>query len=268
MHSEHSSFNPTILLWCIPFLLIIVMYLIAVFSTNKKFRHWPIYRIVCFVLGIICIGSTVVGPIAEYAHTNLTAHMVGHLLLGMLGPLLLVISRPVTLLLRSLNVQHARKVTAFLKSKYIKCASYPVVAALLNIGGLWLLYTTELYDMMHDSVILSVVIHVHVFLAGYVFTTSIIYLEPMPHRTSFYLRAAVLILSMAGHSILSKWIYANPPSGVARSDAELGGMTMYYGGDMIDLIIVVILCYEAYRSSAPRMKGKSIVYKNSEPSPE
>ncbi|RKJ61705.1 hypothetical protein D7X33_26780 [Butyricicoccus sp. 1XD8-22] len=53
---------------------------------KKNYRAWPIYRIVSFSLGIICIATALIGPIAMFSYTNFTAHMVGHLLLGMLGP--------------------------------------------------------------------------------------------------------------------------------------------------------------------------------------
>lgn len=247
-HTNHVTYNLfEMFLWSIPFQLLIVLYLYAVVSTKKNYRAWPIYRIVSFSLGIICIATTLIGPIAMLSHTNFTAHMVGHLLLGMLGPLLIVISAPITLLLRILKVNHARKVSMVLRSRYVQIISHPLVASVLNIGGLWILYTTDLFEAMHQSVLLYILVHVHVFLAGYVFTASMIYIDPTPHRTTFRFRTLVFICALAGHNILSKWIYANPPSGVSKADAELGAMTMYYGGDLIDVWIIIIMCYQVYK---------------------
>ncbi|BDH63364.1 membrane protein [Lysinibacillus sp. PLM2] len=215
--------------------------------TNKKYKVWPIYRIISFSFGILCIATALIGPIAKLSHTDFTVHMIGHLLLGMLGPLLIVISAPMTLLLRSLKISHARKVSKVLRSRYVQFISHPLVASTLNIGGLWILYTTDLYEAMHQSMFLYVLIHVHVFLAGYVFTASMIYIDPSPHRTTFRFRALVFISALAGHNVLSKWIYANPPSGVSKASAELGAMTMYYGGDLIDVWIIIIMCYQVYK---------------------
>ncbi len=235
-----------------PFLLLIILYVFAVYQSDKKYRKWPIYRTFSFIIGVICVLISIIGPIAEQAHTNFIFHMYTHILLGMLGPLLIVISAPITLLLRSISIGNARRLSKILKNQYIKFVSHPIIAALINLGGLWLLYATSLYHEMHASVLLAVVIHTHIFIAGYLLTTAIIYFDPTPHRTSFKMRSVVFILYMAGHSILSKWIYANPPNGVANIEAEIGALTMYYGGDIVDVIIVIILCYQFYTSATVR----------------
>ncbi|SOC43511.1 cytochrome c oxidase assembly protein [Ureibacillus acetophenoni] len=249
MHHNDYPMNLVSFLWLIPFILIIFLYILAINYSNKVFRKWPFYRTILFIMGIIVIASACIGPIAENAHTNFVFHMYSHLLLGMLGPLLIALSAPMTLLLRSIPVPAARKVSKLLKSKYIQTVSHPIIASTLNLGGLWLLYTTKLFEAMHHSWLLALIVHLHIFLAGYLFTISIIYIDPTPHRTSFKMRSIVIILYMAGHSILSKWIYVNPPRGVSKQDAELGGMTMYYGGDFIDVIVVIILWYQLYSSS-------------------
>lgn len=249
MHHNDYPMNLVSFLWLFPFILIIFLYVLAVNYSNKVFRKWPFYRTILFIMGIIVVASACIGPIAENAHTNFVFHMYSHLLLGMLGPLLITLSAPMTLLLRSIPVPAARKVSKLLKSKYIQTVSHPIIASTLNLGGLWLLYTTKLFEAMHHSSLLALIVHLHIFLAGYLFTISIIYIDPTPHRTSFKMRSIVIILYMAGHSILSKWIYVNPPRGVSKQDAELGGMTMYYGGDFIDVIVVIILWYQLYSSS-------------------
>ncbi|MDF2653210.1 MAG: hypothetical protein K0Q73_9015 [Paenibacillus sp.] len=61
----------------------------------------------------------------------------------------------------------------------------------------------------------------------------------------------MLILAMAGHSILSKFIYESPPSGVPieqAEQAEQGAKLMYYGGDVIELILIVVFCFQWYKS--------------------
>ncbi|MFP3916857.1 cytochrome c oxidase assembly protein [Lysinibacillus telephonicus] len=246
--SENNVFDTIIL--SIPFMFIIFIFIMAVYMANKKYQRWPVYRIVFFIVGILCIASALIGPIAERAHTSFQAHMIMHLLLGMLGPLLISLSAPMTLVLRSLSIKHARRLSKLLKSAYVQFICHPITATILNIGGLWVLYTTDLFSMMHSSIIIYTLVHLHIFLAGYVFTISMIYIDPTPHPTSFYLRACILVIAMAGHSILSKWIYANPPAGVESTDAELGGMMMYYAGDAIDLVIVVILCYQFFKGNS------------------
>ena len=253
---NQASFVFTDILFGAPALLVIVLYVGAVAVTNrrKRLRKWPLERMVFFVLGVFLATSALIGPLARQSHTDFTAHMVGHLLLGMLAPLLIALSAPVTLMLRTLHVHNARKLSRLLKSPPIRFFSTPIIASILNIGGLWLLYTSNLYTVMHDNLLLHIVIHIHVFIAGYLFTISLIYIDPVFHRFSFPYRTTVFILALAGHGILSKFLYAYPPEGVPVDDARTGAMLMYYGGDAVDLVLIVILFRHWYQSVRPRKR--------------
>ncbi|MFC4402272.1 cytochrome c oxidase assembly protein [Gracilibacillus xinjiangensis] len=253
-HLQHADTFLFELVIGIILIMALSLYIGAAILSNRRrhLRRWPFIRYVFWISGIICVGLSMIGPLANRAHIDFNAHMAGHLLLGMLAPLLLVLAAPVTLLLRTLHVSAARRLTVLLRSWPLRLISHPVVASVLNIGGLWVLYTTELYRMMQHNFLLHLVIHLHVFLAGYVFTGSILYIEPIAHRFSFVYRSVVLVLALAGHAILSKYIYIEPPAGVTKTQAETGGMLMYYGGDLIDIVLIFILCMQWYKFTRPQ----------------
>ncbi|MGD6834398.1 cytochrome c oxidase assembly protein [Sutcliffiella halmapala] len=257
--NQISEMVPQLIL-AFPFVVILILYGVGVLLSNRHYKRWPIYRTVLFFIGAMLAILTVLGPVADRAHNDFTAHMLGHLLLGMLAPLLMALATPMTLLLRTISVRGARGLTGILKSRFGLILSDPVTATLLNVGGLWVLYTTDLYELMHQNMFLHIVIHLHVFLAGYLFTISIIYIDPAPHRRSFIYRSIILLTALAAHGILSKFIYANPPVGVPKDQAESGAMLMYYGGDAVDLILIVFLCLHWYNATRPRetfaMAGK------------
>ncbi|WP_223638668.1 cytochrome c oxidase assembly protein [Planococcus sp. 4-30] len=229
-----------------------LLYPLAAALTSLRLKAWPLHRYFLWSLGVFCIAAVFTGPLADIAHDDFTGHMWTHLLLGMLAPLLLLLAMPMTLLLRSLPISAARKVTSILKSQLFHLLSNPITAWILNTGGLYMLYMTDLYELMHRSLIAYGLIHLHVFLAGYLFTASILYIDVTSHRLGYLFRSVVLIVSLAAHKILSKLIYAYPPDGVPREQAEAGGMIMYYGGDFIDLVIIVIFCWQWYKATAPR----------------
>lgn len=230
----------------------LLIYPLAAVTTSRHYKSWPLHRYGFWIAGVLTAGLALVGPLATYAHANFVGHMIGHLLLGMLAPLLLALAAPMTLMLRTLRVGTARHVTRLLKSRVLQFITHPATAAVLNIGGLYVLYLTNVYSLMHESALLYALIHLHVFLAGYVFTISLIYVDLTPHRYSYVYRATILVLALAGHKILAKLIYANPPNGVPRGEAEAGALWMYYGGDVVDVILIIILCYQWYKATAPR----------------
>lgn len=254
MHTHQAANGHEVVqfLLIIGFSLLAVLYIGAVIFTNRNYKKWAMHRTICWCIGILCAAVAVVGPLADRAHEDFTMHMIGHLLLGMLAPLFIVLSAPITLLLRTLSTKSARLLTKVLKSWPARIFTHPIVATLLNMGGLWLLYTTDLYMLMHDNSVVSFFVHVHILLAGYLFTVSMIYIDPVFHRKSFMYRAIVLILALASHGILAKYLYAHPPSGVILEQAQQGSIVMYYGGDLADAIIIFILCLHWYRATKPR----------------
>lgn len=253
-HMYHTLGIIPQLLLAFPFVLVLIIYILSVFLSSRNYKLWPIYRTMCWVTGTSFAIIAVIGPLANHAHINFTAHMFTHLLLGMLAPLLMVLAAPMTLMLRTLRVPLARRLSLILKSWPSQLFTHPIVSSFLNIGGLWILYTTDLYSLMHESILLYLLIHFHVFIAGYLFTVSMIYIDPMPHHIPFLYRATVLVIALAGHSILAKYIYVHPPNEVLLEQAEFGSMLMYYGGDIIDIIIIYILCLQWFKATRPRIR--------------
>lgn len=215
-------------------------------------RPWPHRRSLAWTSGTFAAVAAVAGPVAAAAEHDFVAHMAAHLLLGMLAPVLLVLGAPVTLLLRSLPVRAARRLSRVLAGRAARILSEPVVAALLDVGGLWLLYRSGLYSTMHHHAWLRILVHLHLLGAGYLFTVSMVSVDPLPHRRSFRHRGVILILALAAHDILAKDLYARPPAGAGPLEAERGAMLMYYGGDVADVLLAVLLCARWYGLRQPR----------------
>ncbi|WP_424348533.1 cytochrome c oxidase assembly protein [Kocuria sp. CH-021] len=253
MSHDHSFFG-----WALfEYLTLLALCLAAAGYVAGLWAHrargrWPIHRTILWYTGLFCAGAGLVGPLADAARTSFSAHMVGHLLLGMIAPLCLVLSAPVTLALRALPVPEARALSRVLRTILMRGLTHPVIAMVLNAGGLWALYTTDLYRLMHTSVWVHALVHAHVFLAGYLFTVAMVGIDPNPHRSSFPLRAAALIGFLTVHSILAKWLYGHPPAGVESGDARIGAQIMYYGGDAVDVTLIIVFCAQWYTATRPR----------------
>ena len=251
-HAGHPAGPaPGLLLFAVTLLIPLGGYLAAVAGAARRGRRWPWWRTAAWCAGVAVAATAVLGPAATAGH-DLVAHMVAHLLLGMLAPLLLVVGRPVTVLVRALPVTAARRVSRVLASTPVRVLTHPVTAVVLDAGGLWLLYTTGLYAAMgtHDG--LHLLVHVHLFFAGYLLTAAVVGGDPAPHRPGPAVRAAALVTFIAVHAILAKHLYAHPPTGVPTGQAENAAMLMYYGGDLIHLVLIVMVCGQWYTATRPR----------------
>jgi putative membrane protein len=225
-----------------------VVYLGAALAENRRGgRGWPWFRAILWLAGLGCIAAVLVGPLAKLAHTEFPAHMIAHLAVGMLAPVLLVLAAPVTLALRTLHVVPARRIARLLGSGVFGILSHPVPAATINVGSLWLLYATGLGAAMLQNPVLHYLLLTHLLVTGYLFTASIIGVDPAPHRAGYRLRLVVLVLAIALHSALAKYIYVHPPEGTTAPAAELGALLMFYGGDLVELVVVTVFFSQWYR---------------------
>ena len=202
------------------------------------------WRTTLFSSGAFLLALGLVPPIAEFAHEDFRGHMVQHLALGMLAPLGLVLGAPLTLLMATLPKSLARKTAQFLRLSPLQKLSHPVSALFLNLGGMYLLYLTPLYSASLSSGLLHLLVHLHFIVAGCLFTWAIAGPDPGPRRPSYMYRFVILFLSMAGHAILAKMIYAYGwPQGTHHDLAEIqsGAKLMYYAGDGAEVLLLIAL---------------------------
>jgi len=170
-----------------------------------------------------------------------SVHMGEHMILGMLVPILLVLGAPVTLALRVLPVRRARRLSRVLRAAPVTVLTSPPVAALLSVGGLWLLYRTDLHTAAGHDPLLGLAVAAHVLLAGYLFTAALVGPDPVAHRARLSVRATVLVLAVAAHNVLAKALVAAPPTGLTEAEALAGSQTMYYLGAPVEIALFVLL---------------------------
>lgn len=220
-------------------------------ARSDRAAGWPAHRTAVFLFGLVLALLTVVGPLPSLAHTDFIWLALSHVAAGMLAPLLLVLSRPVTLALRVMDKMPARRTVRVLRSAPARFLSHPVPAAVLNVGGMILMFRTPLFEAMNTMAPVHWLVTFHLVTAGYLWTAALVGRDPNPHRTGLRLRAAVLVATAAAHNILAKSLYADPPAGVTAAAGEAGAMAMYYAGGAVEIAVMMILCLQWYRSSAP-----------------
>jgi putative membrane protein len=197
---------------------------------------WSRWRGAAFVTG----AAALITGLALPAH-DFTGHALQHLLVAMVAPLGLVLGAPVTLLLRTLPVGAARRLTRLLRARPARAVAHPITALLLTTGGLAALYLTPLYARMLTDPVLHQVVTVHLVLSGCLFTWVVAGVDPAPHRPSVPARLVLLGVAIAAHATLSQLLYAGAFVQVpaAAADRQAGATLMYYGGDVAELLLAL-----------------------------
>ncbi|MER7490079.1 cytochrome c oxidase assembly protein [Streptomyces sp. NPDC126497] len=225
------------------------VYVSAAVRLRRRGDAWPRWRDASFTAGGAGLAWAAVGPLPG---GPFTAHMVQHLVVGMAAPLLLVLARPLTLALRALAPGPARRVLpALAHSRAVGVLLFPPLAALLDVGGLWLLYRTGLFAGLPHEPWLHAVVHGHVLAAGLLFTFAVCGLDPVRRRWSPAVRGGALLAAGAAHAALAKSLYATAPPGTAFAAADLhtGARVMYYGGDLVEAALAVVLAASWYAAT-------------------
>ncbi|MFI6469783.1 cytochrome c oxidase assembly protein [Streptomyces sp. NPDC050516] len=227
-------------------------YLLAAARLRRRGDRWPLARDLAFAAGaaVLLAAALVTPPGGPF-----TAHMAQHVATGMVAPLLLVLARPVTLALRSLPPGGRRRLLAVLRSRPVGLLVNPPVAALLDLGGLWLLYRTPLFAAAHERPWLAALVHVHVFAAGLLFSAAVCSLDPLPRRHGVVLRSAALVGAGGAHAVLAKTLYATAPpgTGFAPGDLSAAAELMYYGGDLVEIALAAVVGLQWYAAGGRRL---------------
>jgi putative membrane protein len=222
-------------------LLVTVGYLAAAGRLRRRGDVWPRVRDASFAAGGV---GTAWATLGEAWGGPFTQHVVRHLVVGMAASLLFVAARPLTLALRALAPGRVRRrLVSLAHSGAVGLLLFPPVAAVLDVGGLWLLYRTDLFAAAAHRPPLHGAVQAHMVAAGLLFTFAVCGLDPVRRRWGLAVRGATLLAAGAAHAVLARTLYSRPPPGTGFGAADLhqGAQWMYYGGDLVEAGLAVLM---------------------------
>ena len=167
---------------------------------------WPVLRTLSWLAGLGTVLLVTATGIGEYAMTLFSTHMLQHMVLTMLSPILLVLGAPVTLALRALKPAERGQrgprewVAAALHSRPTVVLTNPVVALGIYLGSLYGLYFTGIFSWLMGSHYGHVFMLVHFLASGYLFFWTIIGTDPTPRPIPYPVRILDLLASMGVHA--------------------------------------------------------------------
>ncbi|WP_110666317.1 cytochrome c oxidase assembly protein [Salinicola halophilus] len=220
----------------------LALYGLGVWRLRRSGRAWPLWRLAAFALAALAVVVALLPPIAHWAHHDFRGHMMVHLVVAMMAPIGLVFAAPVTLALKNVPAIWGRRWVTLLNTRPLRFLSHPITAAVLNVGGLYALYLTDLYGVMLTSPAFAVWLHWHFLLAGCLFTWAIAGPDPAPRRPSLHLRLGVLLVSMVAHGVLAKWMYRfHLPREEHWLAVQQGAEWMFYLGELPEAFLAFVL---------------------------
>ena len=254
----------------------VFFYLAGVWRLRRRGDAWPAYRAIMWVAGMVLLTWVTCGAVNAYQDYLFSVHMIGHMLLTMAIPLLLVAGAPVTLAARAIRkrddgTRGGREwILWAVHTPFARVVTNPFVAAAIFIGSLWAFYFTDLFRWsLYDHIGHEWMV-AHFLISGYLFVLSLIGIDPVPYRLPYPFRLVLLIAVMAMHAffgiaimmqsglMVSEWFGAmgrtwGPPP---LEDQYIGGGVAWSIGEIPTLILAITVAIQWSRSDDRAQKRR------------
>ena len=217
----------------------------------------PRRRSAAFVGGLAAIAVALLSGIEQYDTTLFSVHMVQHILLTLVAAPLLVLSAPITLLLRVATPGARRRwILPVLNSRVVRALSFPVVAWVAFAAVMWATHFSPLFDLALEDALVHDLEHVLYLGSAVLFWWPAVGVDPTPWRMSPPVRAMYVFLQMPQNTFLAV-VLLNAPAALyphyvtlARPwgpdpllDQQVAAGIMWLVGDLIFLGAVIGLVW-------------------------
>jgi putative membrane protein len=154
--------------------LVILFYLVGMWRRRGSAQRAPWWRHVLFLAGMTSIFLALQSPIDAVADRLFSMHQVQHLLLRMMGPMLLMLSWPESLLIAGLPAWLRRYVVAPVITNgavrtIFGILAHPVINTFLFIAALYVWQIPVIHDIALRNENIHYVMHMTMLLAGLIF---------------------------------------------------------------------------------------------------
>ena len=249
-----------------------VVYLAGVGRLRRRGDAWPVGRTLGWLLGCAALLFATSSGLGRYMPAMFSMHMVAHMLLSMLVPILLVLGAPMTLALRALPAAGGGEppgprewLLAALHSRVSRFLTHPIVATVLFVAGFYGLYFGGIFDAAVSNHAAHVLMNVHFLLSGYLFYWVVIGIDPTPRQipqlgklamvfASLPLHAFFGVVLMGMQTVLGETFYRSLQLSWHNDllgDQHLGGGIAWAAGE-VPLVVVMIALFIQWRRSDQR----------------
>ncbi|MFD8702402.1 cytochrome c oxidase assembly protein [Kitasatospora sp. NPDC059648] len=245
-------------------LVALALYLVGVVRLYRRGDRWPIGRVVGWVAGVASMLLVTCSGLNDYGMVLFSAHMIQHMVLSMLTPILLLLGAPITLALRALRPAGKGRprgprelLVALLHSRYVRVISHPAFTIPMFIASLYGVYFTPAFDFLMQYRLGHIFMMVHFLMTGLTFFWPIMGVDPGPHRPGHVMRIIELFMGMpfhaffgvavmmASHPLVSTFtVQAAPPGTDLLEDQKLAGGITWAFGEIPTALVLIALVYQ------------------------
>jgi putative copper resistance protein D len=238
------------------------LYAAGVVTLRRRGDAWPVGRTVAWMLGWAVVVITTSSGLGRYSSAVFSLHMILHMSLNMLGPLLLVLGGPITLALRALPT-HGRSRAAGVREWIVAMLAWRGTHVLFNplfvfvrfIGAYYVLYFTPVFDFALRYHWAHQLMNAEFLVIGFMFYGLVIGVDapprPLPHIGKLGMVLAALpfhaffgVAVMTSKDVIAGDFYrylSEPWAGGLLADQAVGGGIAWGAGELPLIIVIIAL---------------------------
>ncbi len=251
-------------------------YLAGVVRLHRRGDTWPVHRTILWSLGMLTLLLVTSSGLAVYERYLFSVHMLGHMVLSMGIPVMLVLGAPVTLAARAI---HARTdgsrgprewILAIVHSRFAGVVGHPLVASVVFAVSLLVFYYSPLFSWAVSDHLGHQWMILHFLLSGYLFVNALIGVDPAPYRPPYPIRLIILLATMAFHAffglslitgtglLLPEWFGAmgREWGQTPLADQQTGGGIAWSVGEIPTLVLAMLVVWSWSRADGRESKRR------------
>ncbi|HVT63992.1 MAG TPA: cytochrome c oxidase assembly protein [Mycobacteriales bacterium] len=231
---------------------------------------WPWRASLAWLTGVTLLAFATQGSLRVYDDSLFWIHMVGHLVLVMVVPVLLVAGRPLDLVVAALPDGLSLRVATVLRGRVISAITNPGVGLILYTAVIAGTHLTGFMNQMMLHPWLGGIEQLMYVTAGVLFFLPLVGVPPIRWQVSAPLRMAMFVVAMPidtftgvilGQTNTYPWpamAAMHPPWAPSLvTDLHAGGAVMWIGGDAI-MTVMFGLAAIAWARSASLGEGAEL----------
>ncbi|MCZ2803557.1 cytochrome c oxidase assembly protein [Modestobacter sp. VKM Ac-2983] len=273
--------------------LLAVGYLVGLWRLHRRGVRWAPTRTVAWLIGCASLFHVTASGLQSYGMALFSLHMVQHMVLSMITPLLLLLGAPVTLMLRALPAAQGpagvprRALLGALHSRLGQLVASPFFTVPLFIASLYGVYFTPLFDDLMSTTVGHTFMLLHFLVTGLLFFGPIMAIDPWPRRSGHGARMLELLLPAPFHAFFGVIVmmsssvlltsYATPPESWGIDplyDQGAAGGIAWSFGEFPTVLVLAVVFFQWTRSeersnrAADRTRDRAIARGESGEDPE
>ncbi len=259
------------LLWLVLSMTAIGLYVWGVVRVTRRGGRWPLSRLLFWVAGWALTLYLAVSGLWVYSTAVFSWHMLVHMTVNMMIPVLCVLGAPMSLVSAASRARLPGElagaqdlVSRLAENRLVRVLLSPPLVWLNYVGSLFIVYYSSLFPWLmryhwgHQSMLLYFMV------AGYAFFALLIGPDRHPWQLPYIVRFALLVSIMPFHAIFAVGIMQSRTIlgeqfyrsidvswvGDLLSDQNIAGQVTWFAGEIPAFVAVIMLAAQWFRSDS------------------